>query len=438
MSLLSPGFSRRLRLRWYVLPLSLLVVVLVLAGVVAISAPSAPSLQATPTVSIASNELSAELTAPGSTASPTSARAFTPRATGVASKHTPDSIVKSTPPSELVEARVVRVVDGDTLDVDMEGSSVRVRLIGVDAPELSEPAMCFGVEAAAQLQMLVDSTGGRVLLEREVSDADWAGRLLRYVWREQSGGRIMLNESLLQAGFAQASAYPPDVRYQDRFFTLEHLAKTEKRGLWGVCGAFGVPAHTATNATSPTSVPIPSATPSPTATPTQLAPTSTRQIVAVITSSAVPPTSTRARPTSTPTQLVPTPTRTTMPTATRTSTTVLRDTPTPALATATRTVLPSPTWTPLPVITLPGVTPSPEVSPSPPSAPSPTSMSSVPPTPTRGLRYDPNGPDRDCADFDTQEEAQEFFLAAGGPEKDPHGLDGDNDGIACEKLPRRK
>lgn len=54
------------------------------------------------------------------------------------------------------------------------------------------------------------------------------------------------------------------------------------------------------------------------------------------------------------------------------------------------------------------------------------------PSPT--LRYDPFGPDRDCSDFDTWEEAQAFFLAAGGPERDPHRLDSDGDGIACETL----
>lgn len=52
-----------------------------------------------------------------------------------------------------------------------------------------------------------------------------------------------------------------------------------------------------------------------------------------------------------------------------------------------------------------------------------------------GLRYDPAGPDRDCGDFAGQAEAQAFFLAAGGPAADPHGLDGDRDGLACETLP---
>ena len=49
--------------------------------------------------------------------------------------------------------------------------------------------------------------------------------------------------------------------------------------------------------------------------------------------------------------------------------------------------------------------------------------------------YDPQGPDRDCSDFKTQAEAQAFYEAAGGPEKDPHRLDPDKDGVACESLP---
>jgi hypothetical protein len=60
------------------------------------------------------------------------------------------------------------------------------------------------------------------------------------------------------------------------------------------------------------------------------------------------------------------------------------------------------------------------------------------PTATRTsqeLRYDPSGPDRDCGDFDTWREAQAFYEAAGGPQKDPHRLDRDGNGIACESLP---
>lgn len=80
----------------------------------------------------------------------------------------------------------------------------------------------------------------------------------------------------------------------------------------------------------------------------------------------------------------------------------------------------------------------------PPITSTPDSVSPVA-TPTGGsqdssggagdLPYDPNGPDRDCTDFATQGEAQRFFIAAGCPARDPHRLDGDHDGIACESLP---
>lgn len=61
---------------------------------------------------------------------------------------------------------------------------------------------------------------------------------------------------------------------------------------------------------------------------------------------------------------------------------------------------------------------------------------SVPKSKTTGYHgpFDPFGPDRDCSDFKTQKEAQAFFEAAGGPEKDPHRLDPDKDGVACESL----
>jgi hypothetical protein len=59
----------------------------------------------------------------------------------------------------------------------------------------------------------------------------------------------------------------------------------------------------------------------------------------------------------------------------------------------------------------------------------------ITPEPAPTLRYDPFGRDRNCPAFQSQPEAQAFFEAAGGPDSDPHGLDGDNDGIACESLP---
>ena len=59
----------------------------------------------------------------------------------------------------------------------------------------------------------------------------------------------------------------------------------------------------------------------------------------------------------------------------------------------------------------------------------------VPTPPISGLGFDPAGPDKDCGDFSTQAEAQAFFIAAGGPSSDPHRLDRDGNGVACQSLP---
>ncbi len=137
-------------------------------------------------------------------------------------------------PGGTTPATVVRVVDGDTIEVEIEGETYKVRYIGIDTPEtvdLRRPVGCFGEEASAANKALVE---GRVVgLEADVSDTDTFGRLLRYVWL--NGGE-MVNAMLVRDGYAQSSAYPPDVRHQDLFDDLEADARSAGRGLWGpVC-----------------------------------------------------------------------------------------------------------------------------------------------------------------------------------------------------------
>lgn len=67
-------------------------------------------------------------------------------------------------------------------------------------------------------------------------------------------------------------------------------------------------------------------------------------------------------------------------------------------------------------------------------APAPKAEEISKPKTISNLKYDPHGPDRDCGDFSTYQEAYDFFIAAGGPEKDPHRLDREGDGIPCESL----
>lgn len=122
--------------------------------------------------------------------------------------------------------RVDRVVDGDTFVLS---TGERVRLIGVDTPESVKPGSpveCFGREASEHLKQLI--LGQSVRLERDVSDRDRYGRLLRYAYL----GDELINERLVRSGYAQTASYPPDIREQERLRAAERLAREEELGLW--------------------------------------------------------------------------------------------------------------------------------------------------------------------------------------------------------------
>jgi len=108
-----------------------------------------------------------------------------------------------------------------------------VRYIGIDTPETVDPrrsVQCFGEEANERNRQLVD--GKVVGLEKDVSETDSFGRLLRYVWV----GTEMVNTTLVEEGYALASTYPPDVKYAEQFASLQAQARDNGRGLWGaVC-----------------------------------------------------------------------------------------------------------------------------------------------------------------------------------------------------------
>lgn len=128
------------------------------------------------------------------------------------------------------ELRVARVVDGDTIEL-VNGK--RVRYIGIDTPETVHPTVgieCYGKEASNKNKELVE--GKVVRLEKDVSETDRYGRLLRYVYV----GDIFVNDYLVRQGYAESSSYPPDIKYQNRFLEAEREARNGSRGLWGeVC-----------------------------------------------------------------------------------------------------------------------------------------------------------------------------------------------------------
>ena len=144
----------------------------------------------------------------------------------------PDASPSATPNALRggVLATVVSVVDGDTIKI--EGGEI-VRYIGVDTPETVDPRRpieCFGKEASGKNKELVQ--GKVVELEKDVSERDRYGRLLRYIWI----GDTMVNEVLVREGFARVATFPPDVKYVERFLAAEQAAREENKGLWsGAC-----------------------------------------------------------------------------------------------------------------------------------------------------------------------------------------------------------
>lgn len=118
------------------------------------------------------------------------------------------------------------VVDGDTVKLS---TGEKLRYIGIDTPETkhpNKPIECYGQQAYQKNKELVE--GKVVELEKDVSEVDRYDRLLRYVYVDG----VMINELLVKEGYAKASSYPPDIKYQDRFRQAEEEARTAKRGLW--------------------------------------------------------------------------------------------------------------------------------------------------------------------------------------------------------------
>ena len=128
------------------------------------------------------------------------------------------------------QARVTRIVDGDTLVVDGE----KVRLIGVDTPETKKPGtpvQCFGKKATAFTTRLVE--GREVRLESDVEARDRYGRRLAYVTR--AGDGLDVNAELVRRGYAVPLTIPPNVRHAGEYARLAREARERGRGLWSAC-----------------------------------------------------------------------------------------------------------------------------------------------------------------------------------------------------------
>jgi endonuclease YncB( thermonuclease family) len=305
----------------------------------------------------------------------------TPRA-GIA---TPRAPVTMPDRSTLEQAQVSRVIDGDTIEVEAAGVTYRVRYIGMDTPERGEP---YFSEATARNRALVGNQ--TIYMEKDVSETDRYGRLLRYIWLADG---TLVNWLLVREGYAQQATFPPDVKYVDYHRQAQQEARTEGLGLWG-------------NGSTTTEPPTPS---SFTATANRNANlragpgTRYRIIGSVRTGEVVEVVGSDTDGSQTWYKLASgewiaaflvTPTK--------------NGTPVDGTATPTTTP-PAPTATPTATSTRTGTPP--------------------PPCACSGNLYN-------CSDFSTQAEAQACFNYCKTQGRgDIHRLDGDNDGIACESLP---
>ena len=145
-------------------------------------------------------------------------------------------------PQELEQARVIRVVDGDTLIVNVGGVEERLRLIGIDAPESVHQDASFNTPegaAASDFVKTLVSYGQTVYLQKDLTDRDQYGRLLRYVWLEvpddlrslEEVRTKMLNGIIVANGHAVVKRYEPDTAYYDLFQAIAQSRTTRWPGL---------------------------------------------------------------------------------------------------------------------------------------------------------------------------------------------------------------
>jgi micrococcal nuclease len=135
-------------------------------------------------------------------------------------------------PVRGIQVPVVDIVDGDTIEVLVNGTTEDVRYIGIDTPESvapGEPVECYGRQASAANAELVE--GENVRLEFDAERRDQYGRMLAYVYVDD----LFVNAELLREGYATTLTIPPNDSFAGRFDRLEQRAGNEGRGLWGAC-----------------------------------------------------------------------------------------------------------------------------------------------------------------------------------------------------------
>ena len=127
--------------------------------------------------------------------------------------------------------RVVAVHDGDTVSVMIGKRREKVRLIGIDAPEMGQRP--WGAKAKKHLGGLLSRNGWMVSMEFDIEKRDKHGRLLAYLWIKDG---TLLNLEMVQDGYAVLFTFPPNVKHADLLRNGQRLAREKGLGIWGKDG----------------------------------------------------------------------------------------------------------------------------------------------------------------------------------------------------------
>lgn len=136
--------------------------------------------------------------------------------------------------------KITKIVDGDTVKIEMNGKVETVRLIGVDTPEVVDPrkpVQCFGREASAKTKEWLLNRVVKVESDSTQDTRDKYGRLLLYIYRDDG---LFINRELIAQGYAHEYTYDIPYKYQKEFKEAEMSARENQQGLWSraACAEF--------------------------------------------------------------------------------------------------------------------------------------------------------------------------------------------------------
>ena len=145
-------------------------------------------------------------------------------------------VVTTAPAATFAANATVRwVIDGDTVDVDLDGGRQRVRMLGINTPETKKPNApieCYGPQASEYTTALLPP-GTPVHLERDIVGRDDYGRLLAYVYRSADG--LFVNLDLVRRGYAKPLRFHPNDAHAAEFAAAAESARAERAGWWAAC-----------------------------------------------------------------------------------------------------------------------------------------------------------------------------------------------------------